>query len=99
MTRFVIPSDSRPYIDGLRAVAALAVVFHNLPAALLPGTYVGGGRLLRHLRLPYYPYHQPRDGAGPLHLCELLRMSGATHLPRAVCGDGRHAGHFGVVCV
>jgi peptidoglycan/LPS O-acetylase OafA/YrhL len=31
----------RPDIDGLRAVAVLAVVFHHLSAPLMPGGYVG----------------------------------------------------------
>lgn len=35
------PSHYRPDIDGLRAVAVLAVVLHHLSAELLPGGYVG----------------------------------------------------------
>lgn len=35
------PSHYRPDIDGLRAVAVLAVVLHHLSADLLPGGYVG----------------------------------------------------------
>jgi len=31
----------RPDIDGLRALAVLAVVFHHLSARLFPGGYVG----------------------------------------------------------
>lgn len=34
-------SNYRPDIDGLRAVAVLAVVLHHLSASLLPGGYVG----------------------------------------------------------
>ena len=35
------PPSYRPDIDGLRAVAVLAVVLHHLSAPLLPGGYVG----------------------------------------------------------
>ena len=31
----------RPDIDGLRAIAVLAVVCHHLSASLVPGGYVG----------------------------------------------------------
>lgn len=41
MTRSALPSDYRADIDGLRAVAVLAVVFNHLSASLLPGGYVG----------------------------------------------------------
>lgn len=41
MTGSVLPSDYRADIDGLRAVAVLAVVFNHLSASLLPGGYVG----------------------------------------------------------
>lgn len=34
-------STYRPDIDGLRAVAVLAVVLHHLSASLMPGGYVG----------------------------------------------------------
>ena len=34
-------SNYRPDIDGLRAVAVLAVVLHHLSASLVPGGYVG----------------------------------------------------------
>ena len=34
-------SKYRPDIDGLRAVAVLAVVLHHLSAPLVPGGYVG----------------------------------------------------------
>lgn len=34
-------ADYRPDIDGLRAVAVMAVVIHHLSAPLLPGGYVG----------------------------------------------------------
>lgn len=34
-------SDYRPDIDGLRAIAVMAVVIHHLSAPLLPGGYVG----------------------------------------------------------
>lgn len=36
-----LSSGYRPDIDGLRAVAVLAVVLHHLSAALVPGGYVG----------------------------------------------------------
>jgi peptidoglycan/LPS O-acetylase OafA/YrhL len=35
------PSLYRPDIDGLRAVAVLAVVLHHLSASFMPGGYVG----------------------------------------------------------
>jgi peptidoglycan/LPS O-acetylase OafA/YrhL len=31
----------RPDIDGLRAIAVIAVIVHHLSAALLPGGFVG----------------------------------------------------------
>lgn len=34
-------STYRPDIDGLRAIAVLAVVLHHLSASLVPGGYVG----------------------------------------------------------
>ena len=34
-------TNYRPDIDGLRAVAVLAVVLHHLSAPLMPGGYIG----------------------------------------------------------
>jgi peptidoglycan/LPS O-acetylase OafA/YrhL len=37
----VAPTHYRPDIDGLRAVAVMAVVLHHLWPSLMPGGYVG----------------------------------------------------------
>lgn len=41
MTTANLSPAYRPDIDGLRAVAVLAVVLHHLSASLVPGGYMG----------------------------------------------------------
>ena len=59
-----VTTTSRGDVQGLRAVAVLAVVVAHAGVPFLPGGFVGRGRLLRRLGLPDLRPALPRLAAG-----------------------------------
>ncbi len=87
-----------PGLDGLRAIAVLAVIAFHEQFGWAPGRTAGGGRVLYPQRLPD---HRPAARAlvGPGHAGpeRLLAAAGAAAAARAVrdAGRGHRLGHAG----